>query len=341
MKNLYSGWLWEHGSFGLAAAKIKPLHQIGDTSVSLRHGREWERVVYQGLQCVFRRRYRALAWQSSLNGTPAPRPRARRGLKGISSYGRKIVAGSCYRLEQESPAMTLTFATLTLPHVSPEMNLAVAEQSSRWLKVLNQRIKRRLQSSGLPGEIVAVLEFQPKRRESSGLPVLHVHMVFRGRHTRRSAWVISYRWLREVWREVMISVHPDFEQCDFSASENVQPVKRSAAAYLGKYLSKGAEYLGPISSVTPEYVPRSWWSVSHTLRQRVLAARVKLAGEIASAFLGYVEPKPADVIYIRSVKIATQDGCEISVGKYGRLKPDSVSGWRDLQFEYREVLKCG
>jgi hypothetical protein len=142
-----------------------------------------------------------------------------------------------------------------------------------------------------------------------------------------------------MWQSTLTHCVPELRDADFSASENVQAVKKDPGAYLGKYMSKGAKEAAVIAETQPEMLPTSWYFCSRLLRRWVLSNRVKLTHELAQAFVNWVEDGRSDVIWVRAVKITLADGNEIAIGKYGQIKTKDVGEWREMSSLYRESLK--
>lgn len=183
--------------------------------------------------------------------------RCRKGSKGLSSHGRRLLRFAAATVEKRAGSPTaLSFLTLTLPPMSNESWRAVLEGWGHIVRTFTQWLSRKLRSAGLPGHLVGCVELQTKRAEATGEPALHIHTVFQGR-TRRSSWAVTPKQCRGAWKraiEGQIS-----ERLEFANSENLTQVRKSAAKYLSKYMSKGTgEWL---SSVAPEFAelhPCSW-----------------------------------------------------------------------------------
>lgn len=156
-------------------------------------------------------------------------PRSTIGLsrKAVS----KIRRGVAY-LEAQGPTW---FVTLTYPNVEPGdevaksgalVNVVEDKRAKRDLSTWLRRVKR------VYGEFryVWVAEVQPKRLLERGERAIHFHLVTNTR--------LPLYWLNESWTQV-VGRGP--------AYPNQQRVKRSAGAYLAKYLTKGRK----IEDMTP------------------------------------------------------------------------------------------
>lgn len=183
---------------------------------------------------------------------------------------RRLVRNGCYLLGDKP---YLSFLTLTLPPLSVEEDFLVHSDCHRLFNVIQTKITRWLKRADLPGEIVSVREYQ--RRGA-----LHWHLVFVGRK-RGQTWAISPRQFTTIWNDTL----GEFigRNIDSQASTNVQRVKRDAARYLSKYMTKQNACTDDASNgdVPVEARPlpsgRSW-NISLSLRRRIKVNRSNRLG---------------------------------------------------------------
>lgn len=198
----------------------------------------------------------------------------RYGAKGIGRGAARTVRNACFLLERRRGVGHCVFATVTLPDL-PESQLALIHEN--WYQVVELyrlALKRELIRFGLTGESVSVMEVQEKRYERTGLPVLHIHTVFCGR-TSSGQWALSTERHDEIWRNAIRAILPDLESSAFLSSCNLQPVKKSAGAYLSKYMSKGTRVVRWIVECGySSWLPRRWWAISKNLRQEIASKTV-------------------------------------------------------------------
>lgn len=208
------------------------------------------------------------------DSVPEPAPRARRGLKGITAYGRTLIRGGAQYLEDRYGVKHLSFLTCTLP---PEA-LAVCTPES-WAEVLNRFLKSlrlHLVKGGLSPEIVGCIEVQEIRLlQESGRPPLHLHVVFQGRQIGK-AWAYPGEFYQALWERACKSVWEDIQ--GFQSSCRVESLRSSAVSYLGKYMSKGGDVL---NLCKPELLPSAWYTISTKLKAFVKGATLKLSGQAA------------------------------------------------------------
>lgn len=172
--------------------------------------------------------------------------RARKGGKGITPYGCRMVRNAAHVLQSEAGKGRLVFATVTLPSLPMKQMSIVHENWDKVTEYYRLNIRRMLQREGLSGEMVTVSEIQEKRYKKSGLPVLHLHSVFVGK-TRIGKFAISTEDHDDAWYRACLSVI-DIEREEVASACNLQRVKKDAGAYLGKYMSKGVKTVEDIAA---------------------------------------------------------------------------------------------
>lgn len=237
-----------------------------------------------------------------------------RGRKGISSFGRSIVRDSACYLEETFGRGRLSFLTLTIP---PEaLELTVVQQWSRVSELLLKRLSYRLRKAQLPGLVVGVTELQESRRNREGieLPGLHLHLLFVGR-SAGGHWAIAPHDVDRMWEGILSRVVG--HAVPVPAACKIQPVRRSAYGYLGKYLSKGVSSL---QKHNPEHLPPSWYICTLLLRRIVKKLKVSLQGAPAKAFFQYLEKNFDIFSFQKKIELTAPSGRLIPVGWYGQLR---------------------
>lgn len=246
------GRLWPNGEFSVGYAVAGGAERLKSPS---ELAQEWVAAIGLSLP--------------SNSHSPKDEGKPKRGSGGLTSHGKKVLRNAVWRMQRLYGKKRLSFVTLTLPSLSFEESWYVSSNWAEIVRVFYQKLGRRLQSRGLPGWFVGCTEMQPKRSGREEHPALHLHFVCVGRKTRYEPWLLSPAEFRGMWASVL-SIYIGKER-DFRAVENVQQVKRDAAAYLAKYVSKGVSMeQPPRSDETGWSLPTSWYNVSGVLRRWVL-----------------------------------------------------------------------
>lgn len=328
--------VWPDGTFGLSVIDRK-LQMDAFEAPKEKTGHEFfiaKQIEVHGIEAVLAACADTKAWHENLLGlgevgerpdmdlTTVPNsPKAKRGQNGISTYGRLLVKNACWLMERAHPIDTITFLTTTLPPMDVLSNRYVVEHWADVVKFFVKKLGRRLQGAGLSGEVVGVTEVQEGRfSANSDFIGLHLHLLFVGRKPYQS-WVITCSEVEEFWKAAVGSVSARVaERCDFSRSTNLQRLKSSGAAYIGKYLSKGVKTVTQIKVKNPSItLPACWYTCTLSLRSKVKGLQV--SGRKASLklgdWIGGGQTQYFDAL--RTITATDEDGKEFLVGWAGRL----------------------
>lgn len=321
-----------------------------DTPVNLPH--DWDSGVYD----AYKRRALAswhgegacqyddmdvapLVYQTSLTSEAEIKPRQQRGLKGLTSHGKQVVFNAIDYLQWRFGKQHLAFATLTLPSLTLEQSWEVSEQWSQIVDLFIQNIRRKLNAESLPPWIVGASEYQTSRFTESGIPALHLHCVYVARRPY-GHWKISCEQVRDAWRSAVVSRVPSLADVSFRSSEHVVGIRKSVAAYLAKYLSKGSGVVGDVDTRRLKSCPRSWYTCSNQLKR--LINRCTRVGRRIGAKLAEL---PESAWAFKSpITIRKSDGQEVIIAWCGQLKKGwssyfDVSISRDVYAAFLEVFK--
>jgi len=192
--------------------------------------------------------------------------RKRYGLKGITLNGARRVKLGAYLLQRRY-GKRLGFYTLTCPYTIAtdifEYNKSIAEISRRYF----QALKKVYEDASVVWSCTYVYEYQEERYERDGIPVLHLHYVAPCYYPGTKEFVLSADLLRYLWAWACKQVIG--KECDPSASVDAQVVKKSAAGYLAKYLSKGGGTYKYLAETCPSQMPGQWWGMTANVRKAI------------------------------------------------------------------------
>ena len=197
----------------------------------------------------------------------------REGLHGLPAAGRKAVSRSLALLEEKRAL--LSFWTVSLP-TDALTALAQADAWPLFQDRVRKELVRLLRRRGLPALLVGVVELQPKRSLATGFPCPHLHLVFQGRRSRGTGWVLSPADLDEVIRAALATAGvqaPDGTDARewLATAGNVQQVRKSVRAYLAKYMTKGSgDTRRWVGTKAEALLPRRWWLWTKEMRALVL-----------------------------------------------------------------------
>lgn len=265
----------------------------------------------------------ALGLSIHSNSDKPQNPRPVYGQKGITSKGARTVRNAAFILQREAGRRRLTFSTVTLPSLSENDLLTLNDQWNKLIELYRLGMSRLLRKKGLSGEIVGVSEIQEKRYARSGLPMLHAHFVFVG-CAKPGQWAVSPKAHDRIWKRAICATLGRDVSVGKSCC-NLQCVKKDAAGYLGKYLSKGGKVIEEIKEDGFEWwLPRQWWNCSRSLSARVKQQTRRIfPDKFVELLLDLCESGDRRVWeYSRGVILSFSDGKTVAMATYGRLSSE-------------------
>lgn len=244
----------------------------------------------------------------------------RRGTKGITASGKRKVRNTALLIERIYGRSRCSFLTLTL-HPSFAGLPGTAYQEA--CRIFLQWLKRRLIASGLPALIVGCTEVQEKRFQSSGIVALHEHLVFVGRKPN-STWVLTPSEIATAWHracESAYGISVDLDAKD--ASINVQRVKKSVSAYLGKYLSKGTSCLNHVIQADKgDALPGKWYTLTREALKLFVESVIKRSDPIVTSLFDALVVAPTEVVrWSRHLYLPGKSGQDFWVAWIAFLTP--------------------
>lgn len=241
--------------------------------------------------------------------------KTRKPCMGLTRKMARTIRNAGYLLEQQYGKDNLSFLTLTLPDL-PEEGLQAC--AVNWGKMVDQFLKwlrSVIEAKGGQLDYTYCTEVQTKRLKTRGEYALHLHLLFGGRVSRAHPWYLQPSKVRKAWIRCIKSVYPgNFTE---TALENLQRIRKSAAGYIAKYVSKGTSDNTPRrDDETIPWFNGHWGGVSRKLRQTIRQCSIRISegvrgGQIARCLLRAI-PGLADrgiIPYYRAGFIPT-DRCQ-------------------------------
>lgn len=256
-----------------------------------------------------------------LSDIPNSQARAKRGLKGITGYGRNMVKGLGAMMNRLYPHHRVTFGTITLPPMSPDQRRAVVESWSEVVRQTLQRLALLAKQKGLPTLICSVSEVQPKRLASHGEGYLHLHLIWLNCPGRAGKWTVDPVALNSWFNDLLIRLVPGYS--GERVNVDVKPVDGEVARYMAKYMSKGSEVLAEAQADWGEgCCPSTWWNMTATARKLVKDNTFTgpAAGRILETLVECECGETDDGLfaYLRPVRVWLND-VEVTMGWRGRM----------------------
>lgn len=207
-------------------------------------------------------------------------PRKQRGLGGITPYGKRFVRSGLAVLEDKYSRECLTLGTATLPALSSEEFEKVCSNWSELVRQFFQELGRELVRKNLAADYVQVTEIQERRFNQSGDVGLHLHWVMPGKRVRGDNWAFTPTEIRGIWQRLLTNIIG--REVDCTAATRIEKPKKSLAAELGKYLSKGVTAIQAVVQAGKSHLlPSSWWGSNKSLKTEVRSQIVEISGAVA------------------------------------------------------------
>lgn len=212
----------------------------------------------------------AAASTALVTGGKSAQPANGHGWNGLPATGRRAIRDAGALLADQYGS--LSFVTATLPEATADVatRSQVAEFQTRLLFL----VRRRLVALGLPPVVLLVAEMHPGRRARDGALVPHWHGIIQVSSQPYQRW----RFRKEDWNRCVLQAHAIAFGFPRGHTQRLAmlPQRTGAARYLSKYLSKGSsDVRRHEGQQTGRMVPRQWWAWTGTIRERVMAARVR------------------------------------------------------------------
>jgi len=348
-----TGQIWQNGEFGFCVQRTfalrVPLHEVRGEAKErsfyrpvmpdLResvHGSTKGR--YERIDVRLEKRPRApievdenSIKELALTDVAISHNRAKRGSKGISKYGQRLVRNAGHQLQSQFKKERLAFLTLTVPPLESQQFELLLDGWADVVRVFVQWLRRRLKKACLPSHVVGCSEVQEERFGNTLVPYPHLHLVYVGRHSRGN-WCLHFLDIRKAWMRALNAVLTEsLELKDCYRVERVEQVAKNVGDYLGKYMSKGSELMKAVCLVLgrDRYLT-AYYTISEKLKEIVLKKRIVGNGEVFN-FLSELCDDDLDGIFIWRRKIYIGEGKErIPWGYAGKLTEWGITVLRDF-----------
>ena len=221
---------------------------------------------------------------SKFNKSPkSSQKRGKYGGSGITRFGRRVVKNGAILLERKYGIGRLGFVTATIPNFDSKTIKIISVNWAEVVRRFFQKIKRHLEKKGQPLEIVCCSEIQEKRFKKYGDIAPHLHFLYVCKQrAHEKKFNILAGILKAYWRDSITQVIQKFGGCvdksvSFNVSVNAQVIKKSAASYLAKYMSKGGKILEELHEKgLTDHLPSQWWTASKLMKKMFKESIIRL-----------------------------------------------------------------
>lgn len=303
----------QHSEYGLeqAAIKLERIRQVAPTA--------WQKAVDL---VAGHTTPSALGLSVVSNSQKKSRRVSRRGLNGITPYGRKMVRSIVAGMSKRYDRRTLCFGTATVPPLTVEARIQLADNWPELCRHFMQWIKNQLKILALTPDVVIISEIQEKRLSATGEAYPHLHWLAPGRRDRFSdEWAIDPKKIDKYWGKLIARFSG--QKVIVSSACKLEVPRTDPKKELGKYMSKGGRLIQKAAeNGQARFLPRAWWQAPLALRREVKSRIVKLGANLAYklrvgldklAELGIAKGR---VILSRSDESQDQMQCELGAVGY-------------------------
>ena len=207
----------------------------------------------------------------------SPKP-SRKKLVSMTSNMSRNIRNAVHILEEQYGKDQLSFLTLTLPDLSRDGLALCCANWDTMVNLFTKWLRKQLASSLLDLEYVYCTEIQPGRLKNRGEYAPHLHIVFRGKAYKKQPWAVSWLECRNAWAAIISKFVS--ESFDTRALENIQRIKKSAARYLSKYMSKGKQCIPKENSENApiQQLHTQWGGMSRSLSRLLRKLIIRMMG---------------------------------------------------------------
>jgi hypothetical protein len=260
---------------------------------------------------------------NSSKTSPLSLKRRPRGHKGITSHGRRVVRFGAADLSDRLGRPNLSFLTCTLPALPDPIMIVVLGEWSRLLQNFRRKLAYHLSDSGLPASIIGVTEVQERRFENEGGLPLHIHWIFAGRKPGRG-WMFRAEDFQKWWSECVTEITGNIEGISWDTSTRIESIRKDAAGYIGKYMSKGCNAVRKINELGWEWLlPSSWYTATKDIRASYKKNLYKVVGVKALALMSFLNKSDSSLLsWRKDLIVSSPDGTPIYSCWVARISRD-------------------
>lgn len=250
--------------------------------------------------------------------------RGKYGKHGITNAGKRFLKNACILLQQRYGKERLGFATCTLPNMDRNYCEAINGHIGEITRRFYQKLGRICKKRNCEFIYVGCIEIQEKRFKNHNIPAPHLHFVYVARNSVRSRYFFTTKDAYTAWNESVnqvlckLGMSPIMGYNGHTGSTKLELIRSSAAAYIGKYISKGAKVVESMKEKGFEEFPKQWWTACMYAKKLFKSSIVALDTHTCSAIFYGLEHflHTGDVIWGRFVEV--EYGSELhKVGCHG------------------------
>jgi hypothetical protein len=252
---------------------------------------------------------------------------AKRGSKGITANGKRMVKNSCYLLERDHGRHLLSLFTATLPaFASPYELMFICANWSELVRQLIQELRRILRRGGYCEDMVYITEIQEDRYANRGEVAPHLHLVMVGKkHRYQKHYAVEKSEARSLWERLLSNFLG--RPVTAAAATRLERPKKSLQGELGSYLSKGGKMITKIiQDGKGDQLPSSYWGASQNLKNQIKSETKVMTGRDAQQFVDNLNDlHEAGLVYFKPIFWTIPDtNIQVTIGFCGWIRDIEV-----------------
>lgn len=211
------------------------------------------------------------------------KPRGAYGKNGITNFGRRFLKNACICLEDRYGKKRLGFGTATLPAMDRDTCDAINGSISDITRRFYQKIRRIYKKRGQQFIYVGCVEIQEERFRSSGIAAAHLHFVYVAKSHLHTRYTCNTKEFYTAWNQSVNEVlrklgrKPIMGVGGHKGSVKLESIRTSAAAYIGKYVSKGVKSVEAMQKAGYAHMPKQWWTACMQCKRMYANAVIHLS----------------------------------------------------------------
>ena len=217
--------------------------------------------------------------------------RSPRGLQGINNFQSNQIYEAVSFLERTVGKERFSLATITTPNLTGLQLRRLWSHHAGITSEIKRAIVRRLKKCPyVLSEVLIVTELQTKRFKRTGLPYLHLHVLFQGRGAGKQ-WVISHSDIQAI-ADRAFKRHLKGQLSNpraFKAGVDIESVQIGVAGYLSKKETKDKQTADNlIAAGFKDCIPSHWVCMTHGFRN-ISNLRTRLSGKASDFIYNLIE----------------------------------------------------
>lgn len=216
--------------------------------------------------------------------------RGRYGKHGITALGKRSVKNIAILMQKKYGRQQCGFGTTTLPNLGKMGCKFILFHWGEIVRRFFQKLDRKMRKKNGRFNYVSCTEIQEKRFNRTKVPFPHLHFIYRCKPTNASPYYFTPDVFQNAWMQSIAEVFKLYKAerlltaTYWDSAIQVKTVRKSCAAYIGKYMSKGIKVTQSMMEEGYKHFPGQWWNASMQWRKAFKESIIHLDSATCSSF---------------------------------------------------------